>query len=191
MVFNGVTVLSAPCLLALSILSFLSASPTFFALIIAAFFINTIFVGMTGFFDVFVNLSVAAYVKRVAKEFIKDFFGLVMLPYFAVVDLYVFTVSVVRSATKRTCFYGSRFSRGASGKRKKENQGSGLSFVPRKTYVQIFHIPKNPLVPDNFTVLPKGDYQNYTSPTNIGFSILSDVSASILEITDYETAKTG
>lgn len=80
--------------------------------------------------------------------------------------------------------------RGArQGKEKKENQGSGLSFVPRKTYVQIFHIPKNPLVPDNFTVLPKGDYQNYTSPTNIGFSILSDVSASILEITDFETAK--
>lgn len=165
--------------------------PDFFALIIAAFFINTIFVGVTGFFDVFVNLSVAAYVKRVAKEFIKDFFGLVMLPYFAVVDLYVFAVSVVRSLTKKNLLLWKPFFAGRVREKKKGNQGSGLSFVPRKTYVQIFHIPKNPLVPDNFTVLPKGDYQNYTSPTNIGFSILSDVSASILEITDYETAKTG
>ena len=57
------------------------------------------------------------------------------------------------------------------------------------SFVKYFISQKNPLVPDNFTVLPKGDYQNYTSPTNIGFSILSDVSASILEITDYETAK--
>ena len=53
----------------------------------------------------------------------------------------------------------------------------------------LFRLMTSLLVPDNFTVLPKGDYQNYTSPTNIGFSILSDVSASILEITDYETAK--
>lgn len=190
MVFNGISVLSAPCILALFILSFLSASPTFFALIIAVFFINTIFVGATGFFDVFVNLSVSAYVKRVAKEFIKDLFGLVMLPYFAVVDLYVFTVSVVRSLTKKNLLLWKPFFAGRVRERKKKKiKGADYLLSHAKLMYKYFISQKNPLVPDNFTVLPKGDYQNYTSPTNIGFSILSDVSASILEITDYETAK--
>ena len=190
MVYNGISVLSAPCFLALFILSFLSASPTFFALIIAAFFINTVFVGATGFFDVFVNLSVSAYVKRVAKEFIKDFFGLVMLPYFAVVDLYVFAVSVVRSLTKKNLLLWKPFFAGrVREKKKRKIKGADYLLSHAKLMYKYFTSGKNPLVPDNFTVLPKGDYQNYTSPTNIGFSILSDVSASILEITDYETAK--
>ena len=190
MVFNGISVLSAPCFLALFILSFLSASSTFFALIIAAFFINTVFVGATGFFDVFVNLSVSAYVKRVAKEFIKDFFGLVMLPYFAVVDLYVFAVSVVRSLTKKNLLLWKPFFAGrVREKKKRKIKGADYLLSHAKLMYKYFTSGKNPLVPDNFTVLPKGDYQNYTSPTNIGFSILSDVSASILEITDYETAK--
>lgn len=190
MIFNGVSVLSAPCLLALLILSFLSASPTFFALIIAAFFINTIFVGVTGFFDVFVNLSVAAYVKRVAKEFIKDLFGLVMLPYFAVVDFYVFAVSVVRSLTKKNLLLWKPFFAGrVREKKKRKIRSADYLLSHAKLMYKYFISQKNPLVPDNFTVLPKGDYQNYTSPTNIGFSILSDVSASILEITDFETAK--
>lgn len=190
MIFNGVSVLSAPCLLALLILSFVAASPTFFALIIAAFFINTIFVGVTGFFDVFVNLSVAAYVKRVAKEFIKDLFGLVMLPYFAVVDFYVFTVSVVRSLTKKNLLLWKPFFAGrVREKKKRKIKGADYLLSHAKLMYKYFISQTNPLVPDNFTVLPKGDYQNYTSPTNIGFSILSDVSASILEITDYETAK--
>lgn len=190
MIFNGFSVLSAPCFLALFILSFLSASPTFFALIIAAFFINTIFVGATGFFDVFVNLSVAAYVKRLTKEFIKDLFGLVMLPYFAVVDLYVFTVSVVRSLTKKNLLLWKPFFAGRFREKKKRTiKGADYLLSHAKLMYKYFTSVKNPLVPDNFTVLPKGDYQNYTSPTNIGFSILSDVSASILEITDFETAK--
>ena len=190
MVFNGFSVLSAPCFLALLILSFLSASPTFFALIIAAFFINTIFVGATGFFDVFVNLSVSAYVKRVAKEFIKDLFGLVMLPYFAVVDFYVFAVSVVRSLTKKNLLLWKPFFAGrVREKKKRKIKGADYLLSHAKLMYKYFISQKNSLVPDNFTVLPKGDYQNYTSPTNIGFSILSDVSASILEITDYETAK--
>lgn len=190
MVFNGISVLSAPCFLALFILSFLSASPTFFSLIIAAFFINTVFVGVTGFFDVFVNLSISAYVKRVAKEFIKDFFGLVMLPYFAVVDLYVFAVSVVRSLTKKNLLLWKPFFAGrVREKKKRKIKGADYLLSHAKLMYKYFTSGKNPLVPDNFTVLPKGDYQNYTSPTNIGFSILSDVSASILEITDYETAK--
>lgn len=190
MVFNGISVLSAPCFLALLILSFLSASPTFFALIIAVFFINTIFVGATGFFDVFVNLSVSAYVKRVAKEFIKDLFGLVMLPYFAVVDFYVFTVSVVRSLTKKNLLLWKPFFAGrVREKKKRKIKGADYLLSHAKLMYKYFTSVKNPLVPDNFTVLPKGDYQSYTSPTNIGFSILSDVSASILEITDFETAK--
>lgn len=190
MVFNGISVLSAPCFLALFILSFLSASPTFFALIIAAFFVNTIFVGATGFFDVFVNLSVAAYVKRLTKEFIKDIFGLVMLPYFAVVDFYVFTVSVARSLTKKNLLLWKPFFAGrVREKKKRKIRGADYLLSHAKLMYKYFISQKNPLVPDNFTVLPKGDYQNYTSPTNIGFSILSDVSASILEITDYETAK--
>lgn len=173
-------------------MSFLSASPTFFALIIAAFFINTIFVGATGFFDVFVNLSVSAYVKRVAKEFEKDLFGLFMLPYFAVVDLYVFTVSVVRSLTKKNLLLWKPFFAGRVREKKQRTiKGADYLLSHAKLMYKYFISQKNPLVPDNFTVLPKGDYQNYTSPTNIGFSILSDVSASILEITDYETAKTG
>ncbi|UKI13788.1 MAG: hypothetical protein L6V85_06280 [Clostridiales bacterium] len=154
------------------------------------FFINTIFVGATGFFDVFVNLSVSAYVKRVAKEFIKDFFGLVMLPYFAVVDFYVFTVSVVRSLTKKNLLLWKPFFAGrVREKKKRKIKGADYLLSHAKLMYKYFISQKNPLVPDNFTVLPKGDYQNYTSPTNIGFSILSDVSASILEITDYETAK--
>ena len=190
MIFNGFSVLSAPCFLALFILSFLSASPTFFALIIAVFFINTIFVGVTGFFDVFVNLSVSAYVKRVAKEFIKDLFGLVMLPYFAVVDFYVFAVSVVRSLTKKNLLLWKPFFAGRVREKKKMTiKGADYLLSHAKLMYKYFTSWKNPLVPDNFTVLPKGDYQNYTSPTNIGFSILSDVSASILEITDCETAK--
>ena len=190
MVFNGFSVLYAPCFLALFILSFLSASPTFFALIIAAFFINTIFVGVTGFFDVFVNLSVSAYVKRVAKEFQKDLFGLVMLPYFAVVDLYVFTVSVVRSLTKKNLLLWKPFFAGrVREKKKRKIKGADYLLSHAKLMYKYFTSWKTPLVPDNFTVLPKGDYQTYTSPTNIGFSILSDVSASILEITDCETAK--
>ena len=190
MIFNGISVLSAPCFLALFILSFLSASPTFFALIIAAFFVNTIFVGATGFFDVFVNLSVAAYVKRLTKEFIKDLFGLVMLPYFAVVDFYVFTVSVARSLTKKNLLLWKPFFAGrVREKKKRKIKGADYLLSHAKLMYKYFISQKNPLVPDNFTVLPKGDYQNYTSPTNIGFSILSDVSASILEITDYETAK--
>lgn len=190
MIFNGISVLSAPCFLALFILSFLSASPTFFALIIAAFFVNTIFVGATGFFDVFVNLSVAAYVKRLTKEFIKDIFGLVMLPYFAVVDFYVFTVSVARSLTKKNLLLWKPFFAGRVREKKiRKIKGADYLLSHAKLMYKYFTSVKNPLVPDNFTVLPKGDYQNYTSPTNIGFSILSDVSASILEITDYETAK--
>lgn len=190
MVFNGFSVLSAPCFLALFILSFLSASPTSFALIIAAFFINTIFVGVTGFFDVFVNLSVSAYVKRLTKEFIKDLFGLVMLPYFAVVDFYVFTVSVARSLTKKNLLLWKPFFAGRVREKKKRTiKGADYLLSHAKLMYKYFISQKNPLVPDNFTVLPKGDYQNYTSPTNIGFSILSDVSASILEITDFETAK--
>lgn len=190
MVFNGFSVLSAPCFLALFILSFLSASPIFFALIIAVFFINTIFVGATGFFDVFVNLSVSAYVKRLTKEFIKDFLGLVMLPYFADVDFYVFTVSVVRSLTKKNLLLWKPFFAGrVREKKKRKIKGADYLLSHAKLMYKYFISQKNPLVPDNFTVLPKGDYQNYTSPTNIGFSILSDVSASILEITDYETAK--
>lgn len=85
-----------------------------------------------------------------------------------------------------TVFRGAR-----QGKEKRIIKGADYLLSHAKLMYKYFISQKNPLVPDNFTVLPKGDYQNYTSPTNIGFSILSDVSASILEITDFETAKTG
>ena len=113
-----------------------------------------------------------------------------MLPYFAVVDLYVFTVSVARSLTKKNLLLWKPFFAGrVREKKKRKIKGADYLLSHAKLMYKYFISQKNPLVPDNFTVLPKGDYQNYTSPTNIGFSILSDVSASILEITDYETAK--
>lgn len=116
--------------------------PDFFALIIAAFFINTVFVGVTGFFDVFVNLSVSAYVKRVAKEFIKDFFGLVMLPYFAVVDLYVFAVSVVRSLTKKNLLLWKPFFAGRVREKKKGKSRERIIFCPTQNLCTNISYPK-------------------------------------------------
>ena len=190
MIFNGVSVLSAPCFLALFVLSFINVNPIFPSCIFAAFFVNTIFTVIKGFFDVFVNLSFSAYIKRAAKEFIKDLFALIALPYFALVDLYVFSISVIRSLTKKNLLLWKPFFAGrVREKKKKKIKNADYLLSHAKLMYKYFTSEDNPLAPDNFTVLPKGDYQTYTSPTNIGFSILSDVSASVLGITDFETAK--
>ena len=54
--------------------------------------------------------------------------------------LYRFRCKV--SYEKEPAFMEAVFRGARQGKEKKENQGRGLSFIPRKTNVQIFHIPK-------------------------------------------------
>lgn len=64
-----------------------------------------------------------------------------------------------------------------------------LKSIARKTY-NFFRTTeqKNALVPDNYQIRPYIGVATATSPTNIGFSLLAEISACELEITDIKAA---
>ncbi|NLZ25292.1 MAG: DUF3131 domain-containing protein, partial [Clostridiales bacterium] len=71
----------------------------------------------------------------------------------------------------------------------KEEEKQTLLEYAESTYKYFLENSENELIADNYQVFGNVGRAEHTSPTNIGYSILSHVSAALLNITDKETAE--
>lgn len=191
MFFNAISVISAPAYAVLFALAAAFSNVNLAIISAVTFFADFVISAADNFFAAFVNKRMFACIKDAATVFVRRLFALSVLPYAAVSDAVLFSVSCVKTALKKNLLKWKPFYAGKYEKKRAKVKPEIRQYLMGhavKAYAY-FRESRTTLIADNFNELPKNERVNYTSPTNIGFSVIAEISAYFLGIVPKEEAE--
>lgn len=195
-------------------LMFLNAFSAFYPAYITALFLTAAFLNLpylavfaaavfalefaldvfTGFFGIFISRRFRYYAADVFRGFCGLMFKFILLPYYAAANTALFAATVFRmTVTKKGLLKWKTFAstQADSSLRTKPDKktSAALLKMAADTYGYFENAVVSGLIADNFQVYPKNTAVNYTSPTNIGFSLIAEAAALKLGFKEYGAAE--